>query len=152
MKRQNQFWKTVPFRIFLVLMVLTYYFFKMLRIFTLIFTGFFVWYRWCQINGVNAMVTWKWLYSNGCNFGGLQTYLTKITNDIPGGGLGRPTDRDQWNWVFLNDPKKYFATDRIPKKKYFSNSKTLKNTLLRHDSFGKSEAWYDNNEEPCLLN
>ena len=26
----------------------------------------------------------------------------------PGGGLGKPTDRDQKSWVFLNDPKKTF--------------------------------------------
>ena len=35
---------------------------------------------------------------------------------IPGGELGIPTDRDQRSWVFLNNPKKYFATDRNPQK------------------------------------
>ena len=28
---------------------------------------------------------------------------------FPGGGLDKPTDRDQRSWVFLNDPRKYFA-------------------------------------------
>ena len=46
----------------------------------------------------------------------------------PGGGLDKPTDRDQRSWVFLTYPKKYFATDRMPKK-YFPKNKTLKNTL-----------------------
>ena len=32
----------------------------------------------------------------------------------PGGELGIPTDRDQWSWVFLNNPKRYFATERKP--------------------------------------
>ena len=31
-----------------------------------------------------------------------------------GGGLDKPTDRDQGSWVFLNDPKKYFVTNRKP--------------------------------------
>ena len=44
---------------------------------------------------------------------------------FPGGGLGMLTDRDQWSWVFLNDRKEYFATDR-KRKTYFPKSKTLK--------------------------
>ena len=54
--------------------------------------------------------------------------------------INKHTDRDQWSWVFLNYPKKYFATDRMPKK-YFLKSKTLKipskNTIhlakVKHD-------------------
>ena len=57
----------------------------------------------------------------------------------PGGGLGKPTDRDQRSSVFLNDPKKYFPLTENPQK-YFPKSKTLKNTLLRNDSFSKSKA------------
>ena len=53
-------------------------------------------------------------------------------NRVPGGRLGIPTDRDQRNWVFPNDQKKYFAPERKPKKN-FLKSKTLKNTLLKHD-------------------
>ena len=48
----------------------------------------------------------------------------------PGGGLDKPTDRDQRSWVFLNYSKKYFATDRNPKNKNFPKGKTLKNTLF----------------------
>ena len=55
--------------------------------------------------------------------------------NIPGSGLDKHTDRNQQ--VFLNYPKKYFATDRRPKK-YFSKSKTPKNTLQKHYSLGKS--------------
>ena len=36
----------------------------------------------------------------------------------PGGGLNKPTDRNQQSWFFLNYPKKYFT-----------ESKTLENTL-----------------------
>ena len=46
----------------------------------------------------------------------------------PGGGLDKPTDRDQRSWVFLTYQKKYFATTRTPKK-YFAKSKPIKNTL-----------------------
>ena len=35
---------------------------------------------------------------------------------VPGGGLDKPTDRDQQSWVFLTYPKKYFATYGTPKK------------------------------------
>ena len=35
------------------------------------------------------------------------------------------TDRDHWRCVFLTDLKKYFATDRRPKKN-FLKSRTLK--------------------------
>ena len=48
--------------------------------------------------------------------------------------LGKPTDRDQWSWVFFNDAQKYFVTDRKPQK-YFPKSKTLVTTLLQHYSF-----------------
>ena len=46
----------------------------------------------------------------------------------PGGGLDKPTDRDQRSWVFLNDPKNTLPLTENPKE-YFSKSKTLKNTL-----------------------
>ena len=36
--------------------------------------------------------------------------------ETPAGRLDKPTDRDQWSWVFLNDPKKTFATNRKPPK------------------------------------
>ena len=45
--------------------------------------------------------------------------------DLLGSGLGIPTDRDQRSWVFLNNPKKYFSTDRKPKK-YFQKTKPEK--------------------------
>ena len=47
--------------------------------------------------------------------------------EIPGGGLDKPTDRDQQSWVFLNYPKKYFATDRTPKN-ILSEKQNSKNT------------------------
>ena len=31
-----------------------------------------------------------------------------------GGGLDKPTDRNQWSWIFLKDPKKCFTTNRPP--------------------------------------
>ena len=68
----------------------------------------------------------------------------------PGGGLDKPTDRDQRSWVFLNDPKKYFATNRKPKKNTFRKAETLK-IPSKHYSFRKSQAWYDNNGDPWLL-
>ena len=46
----------------------------------------------------------------------------------PGGGLNKPTDRDQRSWVFLNYPKNTLPLTEHPKK-YFPKSKTLKNTL-----------------------
>ena len=36
--------------------------------------------------------------------GHAKTNLLQINS--PGGGLDKPTDRDQRSWVFLNDPKK----------------------------------------------
>ena len=50
----------------------------------------------------------------------------------PGGGLDKPTDRDQRSWVFLNDPKKYFATNRKPKKilSEKENSKRIPSKIL----------------------
>ena len=47
-------------------------------------------------------------------------------------------------------PRKYFATDR-KHKRYFSKSKALKNTLVRHDLFSTCFARYDNKEELCSL-
>ena len=32
---------------------------------------------------------------------------------FPEGGLGRPTDRDQWSWVFLNGPKSTFRKAKL---------------------------------------
>ena len=77
----------------------------------------------------------------------METYLRSVSSFIrklnaanpPGGGLEKPTDRDQRSWVFLNDPKKYFATNRKPKK-YFPKSKTIKKYLQKHYSFRKSQA------------
>ena len=51
----------------------------------------------------------------------MQNYVRFNEGSLPRGGggggeLGIPTDRDQQSWVFLNNPKKYFATDRKPKK------------------------------------
>ena len=57
-------------------------------------------------------------------------------DSIPGGGLGIPTDRDQRSWVFLSNPKNTLALKENPKK-YFPKSETLKNILLRHNSFSK---------------
>ena len=47
---------------------------------------------------------------------------------IPGGGFDKPGNRDQQSWAFLNDPKKYFATNRRPKK-ILSEKQNPKNTL-----------------------
>ena len=54
----------------------------------------------------------------------------------PGGGLDKHTDRDQRSWVFLNYPKKYFATDRTPKK-ILSEKQNPKNILQKHYSLAK---------------
>ena len=56
---------------------------------------------------------------------------------IPGDGLSILTDRDQRSLIFLNDPKKYFATGRRPKK-ILSKKQEPKNTLITHDLFSKS--------------
>ena len=55
----------------------------------------------------------------------------------PGGVLDKLTDRDQRSWVFLNYPKKYFATDRTPKK-IFSEKQNPKKCPPKHYLFGKS--------------
>ena len=55
---------------------------------------------------------------------------------FPGGGLDKPTGRDQRSWVFLNDPKKYFATNTKPKK-LFSEKQNPKNTLRNTIYFPK---------------
>ena len=44
----------------------------------------------------------------------------------PGGGLDKPTERDQRSWVFLNYPKKYFAADRKPQKILFERQNPKK--------------------------
>ena len=54
----------------------------------------------------------------------------------PGGGLEKPTDRDRRSWVFLNDPKNTFATNRKPKKK-LSEKQNPKNTLKNTIHFAK---------------
>ena len=46
----------------------------------------------------------------------MSKFGAKSSNLNPGSGLDKPTDRDQQSWVFLNYPKKYFATDRKPQK------------------------------------
>ena len=60
----------------------------------------------------------------------------------PGGGLGIPTDKDQRSWVFLKDQKKYFVTDRRPKKmpsekstpkKHPPKTRFVQQKLLKHD-------------------
>ena len=60
-------------------------------------------------------------------------------NFIPGGGLEKPTDRDQQSWVFLNDPKKYSATNRKDKK-ILSEKQNPKKYPQKHYSFHKSQA------------
>ena len=55
-------------------------------------------------------------------------------NRVPGSRFGIPTDRDQRNWVFPNDRKKYFAPEGKPPKKNFLKIKALKNNLLKHDT------------------
>ena len=55
------------------------------------------------------------------------------------GGLDKPTDRDQWSWVFLNDQNKYFATNRKPKK-ILSKKQNPKKFLEKYNSFRKSQA------------
>ena len=58
-----------------------------------------------------------------------------------GGGLEKPTDRDQRSWVFLNDPKKNtLPLTENPQKNTFRKAKpknTLKNTIhfakVKHD-------------------
>ena len=57
----------------------------------------------------------------------------------PGGGLDKPAYRDQQSWVFLNDPKKYFATDRKPQK-ILSEKQNLKKYPQKHYSFCKIQA------------
>ena len=49
----------------------------------------------------------------------------------PGGGLDKPTDRDQRSWVFLNDPKNTLPlTDRENPKKYFPEKQNTNKTLF----------------------
>ena len=48
----------------------------------------------------------------------------------PGGGLNKPTNREgSVDLVIFERPKKHFVTDRKPKIKYFSKSKTLKDIV-----------------------
>ena len=54
----------------------------------------------------------------------------------PGGGLDKPIDRDQQSWVFLNNPKKYFATNR-KLQKILSKKQNPKNTLKYTIQFTK---------------
>ena len=63
---------------------------------------------------------------------------TCVTGHIydPGDGLDKPTERDRRSWVFLNDPKNYFGTNRKPKK-VLSKSKTLKNIVKNNIHFVK---------------
>ena len=56
---------------------------------------------------------------------------------IPGGDHGIPIDRDQRSWVFLKNPKNTLPLKENPKK-YFPKSETLKNALLKHNSFSES--------------
>ena len=48
-----------------------------------------------------------------------------------------PLDRDQQSWVLLSNPKNTLALKENPKK-YFPKSETLKNILLKHNSFSES--------------
>ena len=70
-----------------------------------------------------------------------QCATNAISNDkvieLTGGELGIPTDMDQRSWVFLNNPKNTLPLKENPKK-YFPKSETLKNTLLKHNSFSES--------------
>ena len=67
-----------------------------------------------------------YLVPNGFIYGGGPTWNRTIP--VPGGELGILRDRDQWSWVFLNNPKKYFATDRKPKKILFGKQNPKKYT------------------------
>ena len=40
----------------------------------------------------------------------------KLPSKSPGGGLDKPTDRDQRSWVFLNDPKNILPLTENPQK------------------------------------
>ena len=46
-----------------------------------------------------------------------------MMNYIQGGGLNKTTDRDQWSWLFLNDPQNTLSLTEKPKK-HFLKSKT----------------------------
>ena len=79
----------------------------------------------------------------------LQTNLEPVPSYLHAGGTiirkgnnGKcpGMDRDRRSWAFLNDPKKYFATNRRPQKDTFQKVKpknTLKNTIhfakVKHD-------------------
>ena len=55
-------------------------------------------------------------------------HQTEEGREHPGGGLDKPIDRDQRSWVFLNDQKRYFASNRKPRKILFEKQHP-KNTL-----------------------
>ena len=56
---------------------------------------------------------------------------------VSGGGLDKPTDRNQWGWVFLKDSKDILSEKQNPQKypqKYYS--------------FRETQASRDNNGDP----
>ena len=69
---------------------------------------------------------------------------------LPGAEFDIPTDRDQRSWVFLDNPKNTLPLTENPNKCSLG-SKTLKNTLSRHDSLSKSYVRSDNDEKLCSL-
>ena len=112
------------------------------------------------LNKLKAMYI---LLSIGWHLDRFQTYIhkTKFTElwkigsheqslGNPGGGLDEPTGRDQRCWVFRNNPQKYFATNRKPKK-ILCEKQNPKKHPKKHYSFRKSQAWYDNNGDQWLL-
>ena len=56
---------------------------------------------------------------------------------VPGGGLDKPTDRNQWGWVFLKDPKNILSEKQDPEK-----------YPQKHCSFRETQASCDNNRDP----
>ena len=67
-----------------------------------------------------------------------ETWVTGHIYD-PGDGLDKPTDRDRRSWVFLNDPKNCFGTNRKPKKVLFKKQNP-KQYPQKQYSFCKSDA------------
>ena len=63
---------------------------------------------------------------------------TCVTGHIydPSDGLDKPTERDRRSWVFLNDPKSYFGSNRKPKKVLFKKQNP-KNILESNIHFAK---------------
>ena len=63
---------------------------------------------------------------------------------VPGGGLDKPTDRNQWSWVFLKDLKKTLLLTENPQK-ILSEKQNPKKYPQKHCSFRETQALCDNN-------